>query len=81
MDILNWRKARASAANGDCIEVADHDGAVLVRDTKVRERGHLAVDAADWRAFTASIKAMGRLGTEEHYEGGVPSRGEIPRCR
>ncbi len=57
MDVLNWRKARASAASGDCIEVADRDGAVLIRDTRRREAGHLTVDAAQWRRFVAGVKA------------------------
>jgi hypothetical protein len=57
MGELNWRKARASASNGGCIEVADRDGTVLVRDTRARERGHLAVDASAWARFVAKIKA------------------------
>ena len=35
MGTLNWRKAsRSSSSGGDCVEVADHCGTVLVRDTE-----------------------------------------------
>lgn len=56
-DHLTWRKARASSVNGDCVEVADEHGVVLVRDTKARETGHLAVIADRWRAFVDELKA------------------------
>lgn len=58
MDIVNWRKARASAADNGCVEVGTRtDGMVMVRDTKNRERGHLAVDVANWLKFVAEVKA------------------------
>jgi hypothetical protein len=34
MVALNWRKASYSASEGGCVEVAGHEGVVLVRDTK-----------------------------------------------
>lgn len=58
MDIVNWRKARASAADNGCVEVGTRpDGMVMIRDTKNRERGHLAVDVANWLKFVAEVKA------------------------
>jgi hypothetical protein len=56
MDSLNWRKARASAANGSCVEVADRDGKVLVRDTKNRDRLTLAVTSSAWRSLISDVK-------------------------
>ena len=42
---------------GECVEVADRNDAVLIRDTKDRSSGHLAVDAVEWRRFVRQIKA------------------------
>jgi len=58
-----WRKARASGGQGgNCLEVGTRHGVpvVAIRDTKSRERGHLAVNRETWRAFVGEIKA-GRL--------------------
>jgi len=55
---LNWRKAKASGANGGgCVEVADHAEKVHVRDTTARERGMITVTAATWRTFLDDLKA------------------------
>jgi hypothetical protein len=45
MDKLIWRKASASASNGDCVEIGTTTtgGAAGIRDSKSPERGHLAV--------------------------------------
>ena len=53
---FNWRKASYSNGSGDCVEVADAASVVLVRDTKTRDGGTLAVTADAWRAFTGSLK-------------------------
>ena len=43
-----WRKSSYSGGNGgNCVEVADHDEMILVRDTKNREHGHLTIAATD----------------------------------
>lgn len=47
-----WQKSSYSAHQGDCVEVAPMPPAVGVRDSKSRERGHLTVTPAAWRAFT-----------------------------
>jgi Domain of unknown function (DUF397) len=53
----DWRKSSYSNANGgDCIEIADEDGAILVRDTKNRAGAMLSVDADAWERFTAAIR-------------------------
>ena len=58
MENLTWRKSSYSGGNGgECVEVGQtHDGAVLVRDTKSRQAGHLALAAEEWRAFVVSVK-------------------------
>lgn len=56
MDALNWRKASYSASNGGCVEVADHDNRVLVRDTQDRIGPVLAVSPAAWRRFADQVK-------------------------
>ena len=52
-----WRKSSYSGNGGqDCVEVAG-DGAVLIRDTKDRERGPvLRVSPEAWAEFTASLR-------------------------
>jgi len=58
MDALNWRKASYSASNGGCVEVAGHEGMVLVRDTKDHGRGPVhQFTRAGWEAFTAAVRA------------------------
>jgi 3-mercaptopyruvate sulfurtransferase SseA len=54
---LRWRKSSYSANGGsDCVEAGHIPGAVLVRDTKDRDGGTLAVSADAWSAFVASLK-------------------------
>jgi hypothetical protein len=55
-EVGRWRKATYSATNGNCVEVADATGGVLVRDTTDRTGAMLAVSADAWRRFTATIK-------------------------
>ena len=55
---LRWRKASFSGANGGgCVEVADHDGMILVRDTKDRSKAPHRYTADEWRAFVAGVRA------------------------
>jgi Domain of unknown function (DUF397) len=56
-DHTRWRKSSYSGGQGgNCIEVASHYGAILVRDTKHRSQLQ-AFSAAGWRAFVASVRA------------------------
>jgi hypothetical protein len=61
-DIVTWRKATASASNGDCVEVGTTDSghAAGIRDSKSPERGHLAVTAEVFAAYLADVKAGNR---------------------
>ena len=56
---LAWRKATRSTSNGgNCVEVARNvPGSVAVRDSKNPDGPKLVIPAADWQAFTASVKA------------------------
>ena len=54
---VTWRKSTFSGGNGgDCVEVGQTAGRVLVRDTKDRAGAVLAVSADAWRRFAASVK-------------------------
>ncbi len=56
-----WRKSSRSGNTGNCVEAAElPTGARVVRDTKDRDGGLLAVDGTAWSAFTDAIKD-GRL--------------------
>jgi hypothetical protein len=58
MVALNWRKASYSASEGGCVEVAGHEGVVLVRDTKDHGGGPVhRFSRAGWEAFTAGVRA------------------------
>ncbi len=50
-----WRKS-SKCANGTCVEVAHHNGAVLVRDSKHNDSPILNFGPAGWDAFLAGIR-------------------------
>jgi hypothetical protein len=52
-----WRKSSYSGNGGDCVEVADYDNHLMVRDSKNPEGAKLAFTTASWKAFTAKVKA------------------------
>ena len=52
-----WRKSTYSDANGgDCVEAANSDGVVLVRDTADRGGTMLGFTTTAWSAFTNSLR-------------------------
>jgi hypothetical protein len=54
---LHWRKARRSANNGACVEVAAAGLRVLVRDSKDQDGPVMQYSESAWRAFLAYAKA------------------------
>ena len=58
LEHLNWRTASYSGGNGGaCLEVAAHDGMILVRDTKDHGRGPVSCyTSRQWRAFVAAVR-------------------------
>jgi hypothetical protein len=52
-----WRKARSSAHNGGCVEVAGNlPGVTAVRDSKLPGAGALVVSRAAFAAFIADVR-------------------------
>jgi Domain of unknown function (DUF397) len=53
-----WRKSSWSGGNGNCVEAAANlPGIVAVRDSKDPDGPVLAFSTAEWRTFTAGVKA------------------------
>ena len=52
-----WRKARRSAHNGGCVEIAANlPGVTAVRDSKRPEGGAHVIDRAAFARFLADVK-------------------------
>jgi len=51
-----WRKSLHSVGNGECVEIAAADGAVMVRDSLDRAGSALRCSERAWRAFTAAAR-------------------------
>lgn len=57
-NITSWRKSSFSGnGGGSCVEVAHHDGLILVRDTKDRSKAPHRFTRTEWEAFTAGVRA------------------------
>lgn len=52
-----WRKSTYSGGNGSCVEVADLDRAVAVRDSKNPDGPKLIVTRDSWDTFIRAMKA------------------------
>ncbi|MCE0536057.1 DUF397 domain-containing protein [Kineosporia rhizophila] len=56
LDQATWRKASASAGQGECVELTDlPDGAVAVRDSKNLGLAPLRFTAGEWAAFRQGL--------------------------
>jgi Domain of unknown function (DUF397) len=53
---LAWRKSRASGPDAGCVEVADMDSLVLVRDSHDRSGSVLKFPAGRWSELLQRIK-------------------------
>lgn len=51
-----WKKSTRSSGNGQCVEVADLDAAVALRDSKDPTGPALLFDRAGWTSFLAGAK-------------------------
>lgn len=55
-DIPNWHKSTFSGGStNDCVEVADNQPLILIRDTKDHAAGLIEVTPAAWAAFTGHV--------------------------
>ena len=53
----DWRKSTYSDGNGgNCVEVADAHGSVLIRDTTDRDGVTLSLPSGVWQQFTNSLR-------------------------
>jgi|HubBroStandDraft_4_1064222.scaffolds.fasta_scaffold2574210_1 hypothetical protein len=58
IDSPRWRKSSYTGNGGNnCVEAASLHNAVAVRDSKNPAGAKLVFSPADWRSFTASLKA------------------------
>ena len=56
-DNTGWRTSSYSGSQGgNCIEVADRDGRVFVRDTKDRAGATLRLSPQTWRRFIGRVR-------------------------
>lgn len=53
---LQWRKARRSAGNGACVEVASMSGQVLIRDSKDQNGPVIRYSGSSWYMFVVDAK-------------------------
>ena len=53
---LQWRKARRSANNGACVEVAPLNGQIAVRDSMNPDGRWLLCSEHSWRDFVHDLK-------------------------
>ena len=54
---MRWVKSSHSAYNGNCVEVAEGEAVIAVRDTQDRGGPVLTFPAGTWAAFTKALKA------------------------
>lgn len=82
---MKWRKSSYSGqGGGNCVEVADDDSRVLVRDSKSNQTGPTLRFTADaWKAFADHVKADASLasGLWPILQGGTLASESAPLLR
>jgi hypothetical protein len=53
---VTWRKSTRSGANGNCVEVAEFNNAVALRDSKDPTGPALLFTSEEWAAFIEGAK-------------------------
>lgn len=53
-----WRKATASGAQSECVEIADLRRVVAVRDSKNPDGPKLAFTRREWRSFAERVAGL-----------------------
>jgi hypothetical protein len=56
-----WRKSSYSGNGGNCVEVADRDNRISVRDTKDRQGPVLRFTPDAWRRFSKQLKSLASI--------------------
>jgi Domain of unknown function (DUF397) len=54
--LIMWRRS-SFCATGDCLQVAEHDQMILIRDSKDPSQPPLTITRAELKAFADGIKA------------------------
>lgn len=53
---LTWRRA-SHCHTGECVEVAAHDGEILVRDSTQPQCAVLRYSAEEWQLFISQVRS------------------------
>jgi hypothetical protein len=62
---MNWRKSSYSGqSGGNCVEVADNDSRVIVRDTKDKAGPTLRFSADAWRRLVDQVISDASLASD-----------------
>ncbi|CAL9573129.1 DUF397 domain-containing protein [Streptomyces sp. Tu 3180] len=54
-ELVWFKSSRSSSGSGDCVEVANHPGAVHVRDSRDKAGPRLALSPTAWTDFVAHV--------------------------
>ncbi|WP_207934614.1 DUF397 domain-containing protein [Actinomadura sp. KC06] len=57
MASVAWRRSSHSGSDGNCVEVAELNLSLGVRDSKAPDAGHFTFGPQVWGAFVAEAKA------------------------
>jgi hypothetical protein len=55
-EVAKWKKSSASEGEGDCIEVAEQEDTVLIRDSKAPDQEIVSISTTAWMMFLATTR-------------------------